>query len=345
MFLDFSTTLILFAAFCIGLLAQFLCMNYFLKKQFLDIPNTELKKHKNSTPFSGGLGIFCTMIASNILCIAIGFPISDLVFLNLFLPLSLFLCFGFIDDFYRISPAQKSILYSVLAVILTLFFVTPFLIGVIRFVLLVYSVFVMINLFNLIDISDGLLASTVLPSFFGLIFLAFFLKLGGTFLFLSLSVAAIIAFLGFNKSPARIFAGENGSLLMSGLMSAGIFLFLWHINFFKLLLFAVFILSVPLAEMFMLVLIRSRLSIPFYNGSPHHFGIYLKNQGMTSGQVALFSFCSSSTAVALACLWITDLISLTQTIFLFSVGFAGWVFLVYSPLQPLKKIFFSIKKE
>src|SRR3989338_8864859 len=68
----------------------------------LDIPNGELKKHEEPTPYLGGVGVFLGCMVS-----AFYFLPSGIASPFFFLGLSFLMLVGLIDDIYAITPFKK----------------------------------------------------------------------------------------------------------------------------------------------------------------------------------------------------------------------------------------------
>ncbi len=196
------------------------------KKNLVDVPDHR-KAHKVSTPSLGGIGIFAGTIFSIVLWTPFKY-FGDLQYiLTAFVIMFLV---GARDDVDPISPYKKFgaqlfaafLLVFVAKIRLTslygIFGIThlPFIASV---VLSIFTIILIINAFNLIDGINGLSGSV------GLIITLSF----GTWFFLidkmDLSIVAfslagsIIAFLKYNFTPAKIFMGDTGSLII-GLVCA-----------------------------------------------------------------------------------------------------------------------------
>lgn len=196
-------------------------------KQLYDEPN-QRSSHTRRTPSLGGIAIF----AGAIFAIIFWSPFSD------FGKLKYILC-GFIilflvgakDDIMPMSPNKRVIAQTLAAAIIV--FKTDIYLGSLYGVLGVeqilpiwlaypFSIFtflVIINSFNLIDGIDGLAGSlgAVICGTFGCWFLVADHPELATVAFAT--VGAIVAFLKYNFSPAQIFMGDTGSLLI-GLVTA-----------------------------------------------------------------------------------------------------------------------------
>ncbi len=195
-------------------------------KHLYDEPD-ERKSHKVRIPTLGGLGFFAGFILASAVCV----PSKDSFPLQ-YLLASFFVIFfvGMKDDLVGLSPVKKLVgqLVAAFAIIylgnLQISNMYGFL-GIEELpyhfsLLLTYFTFiVVINAFNLIDGIDGLAGSI------GLVVAA---VLGAYFLFanellyavMGFSLAAGLAgFLIYNITPARIFMGDTGSLLV-GLVNA-----------------------------------------------------------------------------------------------------------------------------
>lgn len=195
-------------------------------KKLFDIP-CDRKIH--STPISslGGIGIFGALIFS--ICVII--PFANAPWIQYFIAASVIIFFlGLKDDILLLSPMKKftgQLFATFLLVSQGNFQITSMhgflgiheLYPVISIGFSYMTILVIINAFNLIDGVDGLAGVLGLIStlFFGYVFM---LENEFAFAALSFSMAsALVAFLIFNITPAKIFMGDTGSLLL-GLVNA-----------------------------------------------------------------------------------------------------------------------------
>ena len=196
------------------------------ERHLYDDLQSHRKEHDHGIPRLGGVAIFCS------------FTIVSLLFAkyDAFLPTNILLtsciilfAVGLKDDLAGSSPGTKFVLQFLVAVILVLLgnvrisslygvfdiYELPFAISVLLSVLIIMFI---VNAFNLIDGIDGL-AGTI-----GLIVCLTFAILFTHMKQIELAslafsmVGAITGFLYFNYSPAKIFMGDTGSLLV-GLIS------------------------------------------------------------------------------------------------------------------------------
>jgi len=180
------------------------------------------RSHQVSTPSLGGIGIFAGVVFSVIMWTPFQ-VFGDLQFI-LCAFIILFLI-GAKDDIDPVSPTKKiggqifaaailvfkahikiTSLYGIFGI-----FALP---EVVSIVLSIFTIVVIINAFNLIDGINGLAASTgILMSFiFGT---WYYLVSKPELAVLAFSLAgATLAFLRFNLTPAKIFMGDTGSLLL-----------------------------------------------------------------------------------------------------------------------------------
>jgi UDP-N-acetylmuramyl pentapeptide phosphotransferase/UDP-N-acetylglucosamine-1-phosphate transferase len=196
------------------------------ERGIFDNPNSR-SSHKEPTPSLGGVGLF----AGTVCAIVLWTPVQSFWMLQYLLaPFVLIFLLGILDDLAPISPAKKftaQLLVSVIIVykantqITSLYGVfgiekIPELTGFIFSVIIIVGV---INSFNLRDGINGLAGSIGLLNC--LIFGTWFFVVGAqAFSMLAFSLAgSIIAFLKYNFTPARIFMGDTGSLLIGTVCS------------------------------------------------------------------------------------------------------------------------------
>jgi UDP-N-acetylmuramyl pentapeptide phosphotransferase/UDP-N-acetylglucosamine-1-phosphate transferase len=196
-------------------------INIARKKNLCDEPG-ERRSHSESTPSLGGIAIFAGVIFSIILWTPF----------NIFGDLQYILCsfiiiflIGAKDDILPIAPNKKLIGQILAAGILVfksnvkltsfygMFGVTE-LPEVVSIILSIFVIIVIINAFNLIDGINGLSGSisTLITVVLGT---WFFLTDQIALALVAFSTAgAVVAFLKYNFTPAKIFMGDTGSLLI-----------------------------------------------------------------------------------------------------------------------------------
>lgn len=192
-------------------------------KKLFDEPD-ERKVHKNVIPTLGGLGIF----AGFIIAILMGVPKNMAAELQYFAAaITVIFFLGIKDDILVLSASKKFIGQLIAAGIIIKFgnvritnmygflgfHEIPYTAGII---FTIFTVVVITNSFNLIDGVDGLAGSLgVLTT---LVFGTYFFYAGPATLpyaVIAFSLAGgTIAFLIYNLSPAKIFMGDTGSLLL-----------------------------------------------------------------------------------------------------------------------------------
>ena len=196
-------------------------------KNLFDEPN-DRSSHTRRTPSLGGIGIFAGAIFS----IVLWTPFKD--FGNLQYILCAFIILFLIgakDDIVPIAPYKKIVAQILAAAILVfksniqltslygLFGQTEPMWTMVSLVLSIFTILVIINAFNLIDGINALAGSigTIVASSLGC---WFFLIDRVEFAIVAFAtVGAVLAFLKYNFTPAKIFMGDTGSLLV-GMVSA-----------------------------------------------------------------------------------------------------------------------------
>jgi hypothetical protein len=75
--------------------------------------------------------------------------------------------------------------------------------------------------------------------------------------------------------------------------------------------------------------IRSYIGIPFYNGSPHHFSIYLQKKGKSKWWVLFFAAIMALLFSVLAGLFMYDLVAWWALASGFLAVLAVWIWIVF----------------
>ncbi len=217
-----STTL----AFLITLFAIPPIIKIAKDKKLFDEPD-ERKVHKLVIPTLGGLGIFAGFIIATLM----GSPPHAPNELQYFVAAAMVIFFLGVKDDILVSSATKKFIGQLIAAGIIIKFggiqinnlhgflgfneIPEF----ISYVLTAFTIIVITNSFNLIDGVDGLAGSLGLLT--ALVFgIYFFISGEIMYSIMAFSLAgSLIAFLIYNISPAKIFMGDTGSLLI-GLLNS-----------------------------------------------------------------------------------------------------------------------------
>jgi UDP-GlcNAc:undecaprenyl-phosphate GlcNAc-1-phosphate transferase len=245
--------------------------------KFVDEPDGKIKKHKQATPYLGGVAIYVGFLAA--LCLTFPFENNMLLF---FVGSTLLLFIGLIDDLVVLKPIQKfggQLLATFCFLKAGLYLKEQFFYNVWNIPISVLWILLVINSFNLVDVMDGLASILAICATSTFLALAFYFQNYVLAILLCAFLGPLIAFFWYNRPTAKIYLGDAGSLFIGGFLAAIPFLFNWGTHNMYGFLTPIVILAVPLLEVSTLILVRSYKKIPFYIGSPDHFSIYLQQNG------------------------------------------------------------------
>lgn len=293
----------------------------------MDVPDGKIKCHKDPIPYLGGLAIYLAFIAT--LCLV--YPFENKI-LWLLLGSTLLLCIGLIDDLKVLKPGQK-FLGQIIAVVCFLkggfWLKTNFLSSYLNLFLSGFWMLSVINAFNLVDVMDGLAATISIVSVISFFIIAVVFQQYSVSLMLCAFLGAALAFLYYNKPPAKIYMGDAGSMFIGGFCASIPLLISWSRQSFDAYYTPVVILAVPLLEIFFLIVIRSWMGIPFYKGSPHHFSIYLQNKGWSKNKILGFTAVMGALFSLVGFLFLFEAISFLTLFLLLAALFCAWVWFIF----------------
>ncbi|MCC7503689.1 MAG: undecaprenyl/decaprenyl-phosphate alpha-N-acetylglucosaminyl 1-phosphate transferase [Saprospiraceae bacterium] len=222
----FAVILGFLTAFTLTYLALPVIIRIARDKHLYDVPN-ERSAHREPTPALGGIGIFGGTVCAVILWMP-GGQFWTIQYVLAALVVIFFI--GVKDDLMPLSPTKKFIgqVTAALIVVYKSGLKVSSLYGILgvyelpdlfSFVLTIVIIVGIINAFNLIDGINGLAGSIGLLA--SLIWGGWFFLVGHYDLAVLAAclAGAITAFLKFNFTPARIFMGDTGSMMI-GLISA-----------------------------------------------------------------------------------------------------------------------------
>ena len=263
-----------------------------------DRPLTAVKTHKVSTPYLGGLAIWCGWVISLILIRFItNFPTGTLnnlrsVIVGSFLLLFLGLC----DDIKKGGLGFKfKFLIQIIACLIVVIgfdirikFIENYILSVL---ISIFWIIGLSNAFNLIDIMDGLSCGVALIS----AFFFFIIALPNEMIYVNFCAIALVAsclgFLPYNLSKKKkIFMGDTGSLSI-GFILAIIAMGTSYTKISPVGVFApLLILAVPIYETIFVSIMRMIKGKNPFLGSKDHFPLRLEKIGYSRKQILIFVY-------------------------------------------------------
>jgi UDP-N-acetylmuramyl pentapeptide phosphotransferase/UDP-N-acetylglucosamine-1-phosphate transferase len=203
-------------AFLISLVSVWLIKTR-LSKQMLDIPN-ERSSHNVPTPRGGGLGFIIAFAVT----IPLLLPLVNI--LPIYLIFTPLVVIGLIDDQQGVPSSVRYLVQIVTASIAVYYFGAfsqPWLTNegilgsVVAIGLTLIAFTAIINFYNFMDGLDGIVAGCSLVQ---VVFLAFYLQQPSLWLL----AAALLGFLYWNWSPAKIFMGDSGSTFLGAMIAVSL---------------------------------------------------------------------------------------------------------------------------
>jgi UDP-GlcNAc:undecaprenyl-phosphate/decaprenyl-phosphate GlcNAc-1-phosphate transferase len=271
------------------------------KRQLFDLPDNDRKLHtQTNTSNLGGIGIFFAYI---ITCSLVVTPAMFDKWHYVVAASLLFFLTGMMDDLVALSPMKKLIAQLVPTIIITVladvrilylpgFGELPY------FISLAGTIFLYIftiNAYNLIDGIDMFAASTgvLYTAMLGAV-LALTGNAGAACVAFSLA-GATAGFLKYNITPARIFMGDTGSLLLGFTVNTFCVLFVNSYNSNTAItnyihtsqaamLFCVALLSIPVFDCIRVFFLRIRKGVSPFHGDRRHAHHYLIDMGLNASQ-------------------------------------------------------------
>ena len=307
-----------FLTLCVAFSISFFMIPVIIKlthrRQLLDFPGIR-KIHQIPTPTMGGIAVFASLLIT--LLLSVDFKNSPQVpgFLT---ALTIIFFVGLKDDILFFSPAKKFAGQLVAVLLLAYqgnyqlnsfdgFLGIGMLSPATSFLFTTFTMLVIINAFNLIDGVDGLAAILGLFStlFLGIVFWFQGDKTHALIAFVSAS--SLLAFLLYNWSPAKIFLGDTGSLLI-GLINAVLVIrfistrsAISQSDFPAAPAVGIALLFIPMADMLRLVIVRMVHGNSPFEPDMQHFHHLLLGKGLTHRQVTLFILGLNALFVIYAC--------------------------------------------
>ncbi len=333
--MSFDIPLKIFLGFVISFLITIylvpLIIEVAFKLKILDNPDGNLKKHKNPTPYLGGLAVYIGFITS----MALVFPFENSIFLFI-LGSTLLLFVGLIDDLVPMRPYQKffgqmvatfCFLKAGLHLKENFFSYLP------NVLISFFWILSVINAFNLVDVMDGLATTLAICASFTFLVITVIFQIYGVSIMLAALIGALVGFFIYNKPNAKIYLGDAGSLFIGGILATVPFMIPWGYYNIYGYLSPILILLIPLLEVGTLILVRTYKRIPFYYGSPDHFSIYLQKNGFSKWAVLFYVISISVILLILTVPFSLSLLPISVVITAFFALIIAWYTVLFFKKQ------------
>ncbi|MBP3917067.1 MULTISPECIES: MraY family glycosyltransferase [unclassified Clostridium] len=276
-------------------------MKLAFKYNFTDKP-TKRKKHKGETPLCGGIAMF------------IGFFISYfIVFHNysfdekygIFIGSLLILIIGVVDDYYKSIGKEFGItprlIVQLLAAVIVFKsgisfegFKNPFtdeyitLSPIVQFVLTITWIFGVTTVINWSDGMDGLAGGLSFISAMTFAATAIILGQPPSLLFSLITAGVVLAFLYYNRYPAKVFMGDSGANFLGFILSIialdGAFKGATILS----LMIPILALAVPIFDNIFVIFKRFSEGKPIYQADRSQIHYRLQEKGLNTNQIVRF---------------------------------------------------------
>ncbi len=202
----------------------------------LDHPNEDRRVHLTPVPRLGGIAIFgATVLAAAVVFAwdyfddSFALPHRLGMMPGMIVGATIIFAVGVVDDLRGVRPALKLIAQTAAALAMvaygfriesvTITGGAAYNLGLLSIPLTVFWVVGMTNAFNLIDGVDGLAGTMAIIGLTACIGVEVLLHNSSSLIVTFALMGAVLAFLRFNLSPAKIFLGDSGSMLLGFFLS------------------------------------------------------------------------------------------------------------------------------
>lgn len=277
----------------------------------VDQPNQAHKTHRKPIPYLGGVAI---MIAVSVIVLGGSLLLkidgtATKILLAIFIPSVLIGIVGLVDDIKNLSPISRFIAQSVAALFTSLVIISTDTVGsptdntLLDFLITVFWIVGITNAVNFFDNHDGGASGAVAIGSFMLFILS---STSGQSYIAALAIVlsgSCLGFLYWNKSPARIYMGDAGSLFLGMILATTLVRFDSNpINRWAGFAIPVLLLALPILDTSVAVSSRIQRGISPFQGGQDHLSHRLVRQGLSRRATAITLWCGSGIFSLLALL-------------------------------------------
>jgi UDP-GlcNAc:undecaprenyl-phosphate GlcNAc-1-phosphate transferase len=250
---------------------------------FVDYPNYR-KVHTVPMPYLGGVAILVSFTIVTLFS-----QPAEMEYKPIIIGAAI-LCFvGLVDDKYDLKPMVKFI-GQLVAIGVPIYYgiiidtITPFGIeinfGVLSVLVTVIWMAAIINAINLIDGLDGLATGVVIIALASIAVITIFQSNIFVMMICIILIGSLLGFLPYNFHPAKIFLGDNGSMMLGYIVGVLSIIGFKNITFISLF-FPIIILGVPFIDMFFAVIRRFREGVSVMRADKNHLHHRIRHLGFS----------------------------------------------------------------
>ena len=276
-------------------------MKLAFKYNFTDKP-TKRKKHKGETPLCGGIAMFVGFFLAYFIAFH-NYSFDEKY--GIFIGALLILIIGIVDDYYKSIGKEFGItprlIVQLLAAVIVFKsgisfegFTNPFtdeyitLSPIVQFVLTITWIFGVTTVINWSDGMDGLAGGLSFISAMTFAASAVILSQSPSLLFSLMIAGVVLAFLFYNKYPARIFMGDSGANFLGFILSIIALDGAFKAATILSLLIPILALAVPIFDNIFVIFKRFSEGKPIYQADRSQLHYRLEAKGLNTKQVVSF---------------------------------------------------------
>ncbi len=289
------------AAFAVTSLLTWPIRKFAIRLGALDFPTLARKTQAAPVPYLGGVAIALGVTTITFAAVFVGGnkngeninQLKDLA-LTVLLPALVLGTMGLIDDLRSLSPWPRLVTQSMVGSIVAFIIVqggtigTPFGTSTINTAVSIFWIVGICNSINFFDNLDGAASGTVAIAALGVFIIAFYRGQELVSALAIVTAGATVGFLMWNKSPAKIYMGDAGSLFLGVIISvATIRLNPGIASTWMSLTIPIILLSVPLLDTCVAVFSRLARGLSPLTGGKDHLSHRLVRAGLTRPMAAI----------------------------------------------------------
>ena len=276
-------------------------MKVALKYNFTDKP-TKSKKHRGPIPLCGGISMFIGFFIPYFI-VFYDHPFKEKY--GIFIGALLILIIGVVDDYYKSIGKEFAIIPRLIVQLLAAIivyksgvvfqgFTNPFtntyvvLPTIIQFILTITWIFGVTTVINWSDGMDGLAGGLSFISAMTFAASAVILSQSPSLLFSLMIAGVVLAFLFYNKYPARIFMGDSGANFLGFILSIIALDGAFKAATILSLLIPILALAVPIFDNIFVIFKRFSEGKPIYQADRSQLHYRLEAKGLNTKQVVSF---------------------------------------------------------